>query len=63
MDKCRCGRPAAGYKCPDCGAESEAHDPDHEPCGGERCMAKCPECNEASEKCECEPVAEAVGEE
>ena len=53
MPKCtKCDGETEGYKCDECGAESEAHDEGHK-CGSEHCMPKCKGCGEAQVKCTC----------
>ena len=48
----KCDGPTEGFKCDECGAESETHDENHE-CGGKHCMPKCKGCEEAQVKCDC----------
>jgi len=47
-----CDKEAEGYKCADCGAESNEHDEMHA-CGDDRCQPKCAECKEAEDNCTC----------
>jgi len=53
MDNCsKCGGLTEGYTCDMCGAESAAHDENHEH-GGEHCMPQCKTCSQAQVKCTC----------
>ncbi len=53
MDKCKkCDNDTKGYKCDECGTESDHHVAEHK-CGGDHCMPKCVGCNEAQAKCGC----------
>lgn len=55
-----CSQAAAGYKCTQCGEESDQHDENHA-CGGAMCQPKCVNCSQAESKCTCQPVTQDSG--